>query len=217
MAKKTKLSSDYILTEYSNYVVTEGKKPNSIFHFCQHLKIEEKDFYSFFTNFEQIEAHIFTSLFGNTLRLLENNEDYQHYDAKTKLLSFYYTFFEHLTANRSCIVYLLQEEKNHLKSLKKLSLLRSDFKNFIATLGIEPIKIPQETIEKIQHKSIAEFAWVQFLMTLKFWLDDSSPTFEKTDIFIEKSVHASFDLIDLTPVKNIIDFGKFLWKEKIQL
>jgi hypothetical protein len=50
---------------------------------------------------------------------------------------------------------------------------------------------------------------------MKFWLDDTSPSFEKTDIFIEKSVKASFDLIDTTPLKSIIDFGKFLYKEKI--
>jgi hypothetical protein len=51
---------------------------------------------------------------------------------------------------------------------------------------------------------------------MKFWLDDTSPSFEITDIFIEKSVKASFDLINTTPLKSIIDFGKFLYKEKMQ-
>jgi tetracycline repressor-like protein len=50
---------------------------------------------------------------------------------------------------------------------------------------------------------------------MKFWIDDTSPSFEKTDIYIEKSVQASFDLIDTTPLKSLIDFGKFLYKEKI--
>jgi hypothetical protein len=52
-------------------------------------------------------------------------------------------------------------------------------------------------------------------MTIKFWLDDNSKGFEKTDIFIEKSVNASFDILDTTPLKSVIDFGKFLFKEKI--
>jgi hypothetical protein len=47
-------------------------------------------------------------------------------------------------------------------------------------------------------------------------MDDSSSSFEKTDIFIEKSLKTSFDLIDTTPLKSIIDFGKFLYKEKMQ-
>jgi len=59
-------------------------------------------------------------------------------------------------------------------------------------------------------------AWTQFLFTLKFWLEDTSIGFEKTDLFIEKSVNASFDLMNMTPLENIIDFGKFFFKEKIK-
>ncbi|MNE93588.1 hypothetical protein D3C87_1812930 [compost metagenome] len=52
-------------------------------------------------------------------------------------------------------------------------------------------------------------------MTLKFWLEDASPAFEKTDIFIEKSVKATFELMNITPIDSLIDFGKFIFKEKI--
>jgi hypothetical protein len=52
---------------------------------------------------------------------------------------------------------------------------------------------------------------------MRFWLDDSSASFEKTDIFIEKAVNASFDLIDIKPLKTVIDLGKFLFKEKFQM
>ncbi len=217
MAKKINLNKEIILSEYSKFVLTEGKKPNSIYAFCQHLKVEETEFYQYFSSFEQIEASVFTTFFENTVKLLSQSEEYPTYDAKTQILSFYFTFFEQMTANRSFVIHLLHEDKNQLKNLKKLSSLRTLFKGYIDSLEIEPIKIPQETIEKIQQKSISELAWIQFLMTLKFWIDDTSPSFEKTDLFIEKSVHASFDLIDLTPLKNIIDFGKFLWNEKVKM
>jgi len=46
-------------------------------------------------------------------------------------------------------------------------------------------------------------------------MEDSSPSFEKTDIYIEKSVKVSFELIDITPIDSLIDFGKFIFKEKI--
>jgi hypothetical protein len=45
-------------------------------------------------------------------------------------------------------------------------------------------------------------------------MDDHSPGFEKTDMAIEKSVRTVFDLFDNTPFDSVIDFGKFLWKEK---
>jgi hypothetical protein len=50
---------------------------------------------------------------------------------------------------------------------------------------------------------------------MKFWLDDSSPAFEKTDIYIEKSIKASFELMNIAPIDSLIDFGKFIFKEKI--
>ncbi|PIV19236.1 MAG: heat-shock protein, partial [Flavobacteriales bacterium CG03_land_8_20_14_0_80_35_15] len=66
-----------------------------------------------------------------------------------------------------------------------------------------------------QEKSLEESAWIQLLITMKFWLDDTSASFEKTDIFIEKSLNASFDLLNVQPLKSIIDLGKFLFKEKM--
>jgi len=46
-------------------------------------------------------------------------------------------------------------------------------------------------------------------------LDDESAGFQKTDVAIEKSVNTVFDVFDNTPLENILDFGKFLWKEKV--
>ncbi|MBX9806916.1 MAG: TetR/AcrR family transcriptional regulator, partial [Flavobacteriaceae bacterium] len=78
------------------------------------------------------------------------------------------------------------------------------------------VRTQYEKLQNIQEKAIQESAWIQFLITMKFWLDDESPAFEKTDIFIEKSVKASFELMNITPLDSLIDFGKFLFKEKIQ-
>uniref|UniRef100_UPI00404ADF6A TetR family transcriptional regulator C-terminal domain-containing protein n=1 Tax=Flavobacterium sp. TaxID=239 RepID=UPI00404ADF6A len=215
MAKQIKISKDIIISAYAKMILEEGKKPNSIYHFCQLLKIEENQFYQFYTSFEQIEETVFENFFENTLELLTKSEEYASYDAKTKVLSFYFTFFEQLTANRSLVIQLLNQDKSKLENLKKLSGLRKHFKSYIDSLGIETMNIPQEQIQKLQQKSISEMAWIQMMLTLKFWMDDKSPSFEKTDIYIEKSVHASFDMLDITPFKNIIDFGKFIWKEKM--
>ena len=47
-------------------------------------------------------------------------------------------------------------------------------------------------------------------------MEDESPAFEKTDIYIEKSVKASFELMNIAPLESLIDFGKFIFKEKTQ-
>ena len=95
--------------------------------------------------------------------------------------------------------------------------LKKRFVLFIQHLDIALIDLSQVNFEKIQNKSLQESAWLQLLFTMKFWLEDSSASFEKTDIFIEKAVNASFDLIDVKPLKGILDFGKFLYKEKMQM
>ena len=62
----------------------------------------------------------------------------------------------------------------------------------------------------------SEGAWIQFMFLLKFWIDDNSAEFEKTDVAIEKSVNTIFDVFDNTPLEQVIDFGKFLFKERMQ-
>ena len=59
--------------------------------------------------------------------------------------------------------------------------------------------------------------WFQFLFTLKFWIEDTSLSFEKTDIFIEKTIDTGFELMDNVPLRKVFDLGKFLWKEKMNM
>jgi len=215
MAKKKNIKASDLISFYMDYVLTHNHKPNSVYAFAKDHNFEEQKFYEYFSSFEILEQSIFKIFFDNTLAVLEKSEDYQSFDARNKLLSFYYTFFEILTANRSYVVHALNTNKNQLKSLKTLSHLKKSFTNYIDHLDIKTIDLKEEKLEKLKNRGLKESAWFQLLVTLKFWLDDTSLAFEKTDVFIEKSVQASFDLIDTTPLKSLIDFGKFLYKEKI--
>jgi hypothetical protein len=215
MAKKKSLSQSDIIGFYMDYVLTHNEKPKSVYALSKANNFEENNFYLFFASFDALEQSIFKVFFENTHAILEKSEEYQSFDARNKLLSFYYTFFENLTANRSYVVHALKDHKGSMQSLKLLSHLKKSFTNYIQNLGINLIDVPQAQLEKLQNRGLKESAWFQLLVTLKFWLDDTSSSFEKTDIFIEKSVQASFDFIDVTPLKSIVDFGKFLYKETI--
>lgn len=217
MAKKKTITSETLIKLFMDYVLMNNENPKSVYKFATDNNFDEALFYKHFASFKNLEQHIFKAFFDHTILTLEKSDDYKSYDTRNKLLSFYFTFFEMLTANRSYVVYALESKNDKLKSLESLKELRAAFQHFIETLDFNLPNIKQETINKIQAKSVKESAWIHLLMTLKFWLDDTSPSFEKTDIFIEKSVHASLDLIDITPLKNVIDFGKFLFKEKMQM
>lgn len=217
MAKKKSISQIDITRFYMDYVLLHDHKPKSVYAFAKDNNFDESKFYEFFSSFEALEQSIFKVFFDNTYNALEKSEDYQNFDPQNKLLSFYFTFFENLTANRSYVVHALKGNKNDMKSLRVLSQLKKSFNNYIEHLGINLIDVQQDQLQKIQTRGLKESAWFQLLVTMKFWLDDTSTSFEKTDIFIEKSVRASFDLINITPLKSIIDFGKFLFKEKMQM
>ena len=213
--KKVLLTKDMIVSMFMNYTLEHQEKPKSVYQFAKLNGFTEAEFYSFFGTMESVEKEIFHLFLEKTIELLQKDKDYDTYDMKTKMLSFYFTFFELLAANRSYIVMSLKEHQNQLKNLMQLSHLRNGFKDFVSGIISDEYLIKQEKLQKIQQKAIQETSWIQLLMTLKFWLEDASPAFEKTDIFIEKSVKATFELMNITPIDSLIDFGKFIFKEKI--
>lgn len=214
--KKVILTKDKIVSMYMNYTLEQNEKPKSVYQFSKLNGFTESEFYTFFGTLNSIENEIFNMFLEKTVALLEKDANYETYDMKSKMLSFYFTFFELLSANRSYVVMSLKENENHLKNLMQLSTLRNSFKEYASGIISDEYRIKQEKLQSFQEKTIKETSWLQLLMTLKFWLDDSSPAFEKTDIYIEKSVKATFELMNIAPIDSLIDFGKFLFKEKIQ-
>ena len=216
--KNTDASQQKILELYSNYVLRNNKKPLNVFTFCEDHEISETDFYFYYANFEKLESDYLRFFMEETLRLIAEEENYHQQNAKHKMLSFYYTFFEQLTMNRSLVIYLLESDKNNLQNVKKLLPLKKDFQLFIRSLDISEPMMENTTesmakIERLKNKGIEELYWGHFMETLKFWLDDTSSNFEKTDIFIEKSVDTSFEFLEVKPLKKLVDLGKFLFKE----
>jgi len=213
--KKQTITKDDIVSKYMDEVLENGRKPKSVYHFAKENDFTEAEFYAFFGTLEGLEKEIFRLFLVNTIDLLHKNADYQEYDMKNKMLSFYFTFFEIFTANRSYVLQVLKIDKNPIRNLVQLTSLREGFKEYVSEILTDDYILEQEKFQKFQEKAIQESAWLQLMMTIKFWMDDESAAFEKTDIFIEKSVNASFELMNVAPMNHLLDFGKFLFKEKI--
>jgi AcrR family transcriptional regulator len=177
MAKKKNISDQDIISFYMDYVLEQGGQPKSVYIFAKANNFEESKFYEHFGSFESVEKHVFRAFLDNTLKVLHESEDYQSFDARNKLLSFYFTFFENLTANRSYVLFALQQHKNSMKSLSALSELKKGFSLYIDDLDIETLDIKEERIDRIQRRALRETAWLQLLLTMKFWMDDTSPSF----------------------------------------
>ena len=217
MSDKIKLSKDKLITMYIDFVLENNKTPESVYDFAKANHFDESQFYRFFGSFEALDSAIYESFFNNTTKTLKKSKEYKNYDAMNQLLSFYFTFFGNLTANRSYVSKSLQAEMTGLSKMKKLKPLRKKFLDFVDELDLGGFNLNNKQLDDIKDKVVNESYWIQMLATLKFWIDDDSADFEKTDLFIEKSIAASFELANTKPLKSVIDFGKFLFKEKINM
>lgn len=217
METKHALTKEKLISLYIDYVLEKQNAPSSVYAFAKDNAFEETEFYKYFGTLKALEDAILTYFFEHTLALLHQSEDFNTYDDKHKILSLYYTFFEQLTMNRSFMKVFLNQENQMFKNVKKLKPLRTQYLKFINQLDIAKSKISNERIDNLRIKSVGESFWVLFLSVFKFWYDDTSANLEKTDLYIEKSVHASFDLVDTKPVQSIIDFGKFILKEQLNI
>lgn len=214
MATNTeKTTADKIVKSYMQFVLENEKPPVSVYKFCKESKLKEADFYKHFGSFHSLEKHIWTLFYENSQSVITATEGYESLTSKEKLLTFYYTFFEVLAANRSYILLALENKTKDLKQLMQLAELRKRVVALAEELVIDDNAEKTLKITKRPEKIFAEAAWVQTLFILKFWLNDTSQDFEKTDMVIEKSVRVVFDVFDSTPLEGFIDFGKFLWKE----
>lgn len=214
-AKKStkKVSDGDVIALYMDYVLEHGFVPKSIYKFCKENSIEEKEFYSHFGSIEGLQKVIWSKFYENTLKAIKKSKEFTSFSNRDKLLTFYFTFFELITLNRSYVLFALGENRNMLKNLEQLKGLRRDIKGFTSELIQEANADKSLKLTQYNPKIFSEGAWLQFLFLLKFWMDDSSAGFEKTDIAIEKSVNTVFDVFDNTPLDRILDLGKFLYKE----
>jgi hypothetical protein len=212
---KREITKHDIITAYMDYVLEHERTPKSVYKFAKDNNMSEQEFYKFFGSFESLRKDIWNTFFTMTMDVGYKNEDYDHFSNREKMLTFFYTFFELLTLNRSYVLYTLRENQNTMSNMEQLKGLRKHVKGFAKELIMQRNEDKTNIILERSETIYSEGAWIQMLFLLKFWMDDDSAGFEKTDMAIEKSVNTIFDVFDNTPLDAVLDFGKFLWKERM--
>lgn len=211
----TKVNQEKIITWFMDTVLEHETVPKSVYKFCKDHKIKEEDFYKYFGSFEGLQQTIWDKFYENTVGVMRKNEGYEAMSNQDKMLTFFFTFFENLTLNRSYVLFMLKGQEHSMEKMAQLKGLRKNIKDFATELIDERNSDKNLKILKRNPQLFSEGAWVQFLFLLKFWMEDSSAEFEKTDIAIEKSVTTIFQVFDNSSLEKLIDFGKFLYKESI--
>jgi hypothetical protein len=221
-AKKTsrktagKASRDKITSAYIEQVLNSGKQPASVYKFSQDLGIKEEDFYDFFGSFEGIEQFIWNQLAERTILRLKADEAFNAFTTREKVLAFYYTLLEELKSNRSFVLFQLGDVRRFELTPGYLKGFKSTFESFIESLLSEGKGNGEIANRPYIDKRYPQLFWLHLGFVLLFWRDDNSAGFEQTDAAVEKSVNLAFDLIGKGAVDSVIDFGKFLYQNKIR-
>ena len=212
-----KASQDKIVTAYINHLLLEGKQPATVYKFCIDLGIGETDFYRHFGSFDGLEQHVWQRFMDRTIFRLKTDPSFAGFSTREKILAFYYTLLEELKTNRSFILLQLGQVKG-LESFSPSFLkgFRSAFESFLEDLLNDGKGKGEVASRPYLDKGYPKLFWLHLGFILLFWKDDNSAGFENTDAAIEKSVNLAFDLIGKGAVDSAIDFGKFLYQNKVQ-
>jgi len=205
-------TTESIQSAYIDYVLTEGHEPKSVYLFAKHNEMTEEEFYRFFGSFEAVEQNIWTELTRRTMTEVKGQEIWAQYSARERALSFFYSFFELLKGNRSFAVYSLKKQPRTLGTPRVLEPMKNLFESFAEDILRDGLETGELTDRKFFSNKYKDALWMQFGFVLKFWINDNSTGFEKTDEAIEKGVNVTFDLFQRSPIDNLLDYGKFLAK-----
>ncbi|MCS7005082.1 MAG: TetR family transcriptional regulator C-terminal domain-containing protein [Cytophagales bacterium] len=208
---------DKICKNYIRYVLTQGKRPSSVFAFMQEIGQEEKEFYKYFASFEAIEESVWSTIIENTLKRIKEENVYSEYSIREKLLSFCFTLVDEMKNERSFLIFCVKNNTspsrflftcpNFLKGFKK------KFRKFaeeLITEGTDSHEIPTRPFFAERYPDIL---WLQVQSVINYWVSDYSNNFEKTDEFIEKSVNLTFDILGRNALDSTFEFAKFIFQQ----
>lgn len=219
-AKKTsrksanKISAEKIQSSYIEYLLINGRRPVSVFKFCLDIGIKEDDFYQFVGSFDGLERQIWNGFIETTIGRLNRDESFNSFNAREKILTFYYSLFEMLSQHRSYVLFQLENSRKPELVPEYLKSFKLNFESFIESILIEGKSKGEVAERPIIDKRYPKLFWLHLGFMLLFWKDDNSAGFENTDAAVEKSVNLAFDLIGKGAVDSAIDFAKFLYQNK---
>lgn len=208
--KKTLITAEELQNAYVDYVLTQGRVPNSVYVFAKENEMSEEEFYAHFGSFEGIEQSIWTSLCQKALTEVENQEIWSQYSSREKALAFFYALIELLKSKRSFVLYSLKNSTPKIGSPSVLKGVKTIFEGFATGIINQGLEVGELADRKFFTSKYKDALWMQFGFILNFWAKDNSAGFEKTDEAIEKGINVTFDLFEKSALDSILDYGKFM-------
>ncbi|WP_018971032.1 hypothetical protein [Rubritalea marina] len=195
-----------IESKYWHHLLTDGKRPTSVYAFTQEIGIEEAEFYRVATSFEALEANYWEGLVSDTIAVLHKDDEYPSYPPEQKLLAFFFTFFLHAQKHRSRLVSYFPGAKN----MNLMKPMRSKFIEFATEVVKEGVQDGSIADRKQLTTKYPHLLFEQLRAVVEFHKRDQSVDFQDTDALIEKSVRLGADIASTGTLDSALDLGRFL-------
>lgn len=207
MAKKT-VSKNSIQKGYQDYLLENGKKPDTVRIFTKFLGIDDESFFKHFGSLTTIETSIWEGYYTQTLEVIQKDPDFEEMSSREKHLSFLYTLLEIAKSDRSYILMKLENKRpgelpKELRNAQRV-ITQSDAVDWARSFDFLPDKVKDST--QSAYKGVLSAHTISMFF---FWVKDDSGESKDTDIFIEKSTRTVFDIGELPALDSIFDLSKF--------
>ncbi len=201
-----------IKNQYINYVNIKGRRPFTDFGFLKDVGIDETVFHTHFGSCLAVEQAIWVDWLEETIDDMNSEAVYAQYAVREKILALNYTYLEKLKAQRCFAQLTLQPLSNFRLSCEVLDEVERTFEDYVGNLLAEGLYSGEITDRPFISQHYQKVLWFQFVVFLRFWVQDNSNNQENTDVFVEKSVNFAFDLLARNVADSAFDFLKFLWQ-----
>ena len=195
---------------YVSFVSENKKRPDSVRHFMASIDKDESIFFRYYHSFSELDQIVWKEYFDSTRQRMETEEVYQEYSVREKMLSFCYTLMEVLKHDRAYVVFSFKNAENKVFTPKFLDFFEKNFKMLAQEFLAEGMDSGEIASRPILSEQYDKMLWTQTLFILRFWANDNSPEFEKTDAAVEKGVNFVFDIMARGVFDSAFDLGKFL-------
>lgn len=214
MNEQTDPQPPEIIKAFVEYVQHHGSAPNTLSEFCLVKHLESSKVRKHYRTISAIEKAAWAHWFEETFNVLNNSAEYKDYNARERLLSFYYTWLDTIKPARSYV----QRAPKLPGLFSALDLFLGDVEKAFLQYTHALVKMASAGEEIVARPVITNYynraVWQQFLFIMNFWIKDKSEEQSKTDEAIERSVNLLFELAARNQMDAIIDFGKFLFKSR---
>lgn len=207
-------SKSTIADAYKAYVLEQGSRPASIKAFADSLEMSERDFYQEFSSFPSIEQYIFQGILESAISKLEASPEFAEYGTPERLAGLFYTWLEEMLQQRSFVVFAFHQSPQVFFTPFFMASSEAVFQDFVKHVLKEGVAAQEVADRLFLPRLYRRGLWMQAKWILRFWIQDQSPNFEKTDEAVEKVLRLTYDIIRPNSLDSGWDVAKFLWRNR---